>query len=122
MRPPLVAGNWKMNKTIVETRELISAMAETLNKIKNAHVVVLDEHGKTFSSQQFATQLQDLEQFHQLVFIIGGPLGLSESILKLAKLKLSLSTLTFTHQMARVFLLEQVYRAMMINMGKKYHY
>ncbi len=94
----------------------------SLNKIKNAHIVVLDEHGKNFSSKEFAVTLQGLEQFHQLVFIIGGPLGLHESVLKLARLKLSLSTFTFTHQMARVFLWEQIYRAMMISAGRNYHY
>ncbi len=94
----------------------------TLEKIKDAHVIVLDEHGKNFSSKQFAQQFTELEQFHHLTFVIGGPLGLHESILKLAKLKLSLSSMTFTHQMARVFLWEQIYRAMMINAGRNYHY
>ncbi|MBI5221343.1 MAG: 23S rRNA (pseudouridine(1915)-N(3))-methyltransferase RlmH, partial [Candidatus Magasanikbacteria bacterium] len=56
------------------------------------------------------------------VFVIGGPLGLDESILKMANLKLSFSAFTFTHQMIRVFLLEQIYRAMMIGSGRQYHY
>ncbi|OGH92672.1 MAG: hypothetical protein A2563_03295 [Candidatus Magasanikbacteria bacterium RIFOXYD1_FULL_40_23] len=94
----------------------------TLEKIKDAHIIVLDEHGKNFSSKQFAQHFTELEQFHHLTFIIGGPLGLHESILKLAKLKLSLSSMTFTHQMARVFLWEQIYRAMMINSSRNYHY
>lgn len=94
----------------------------TLNKIRDNFVIVLDEHGKNFSSKQFAGQFNQIHQFHHLTFIIGGPLGLDESILKLAKLKLSLSSMTLTHQMARVFLWEQIYRAMTINAGKKYHY
>ncbi|MBI2037462.1 MAG: 23S rRNA (pseudouridine(1915)-N(3))-methyltransferase RlmH [Candidatus Magasanikbacteria bacterium] len=95
-----------------------------LDKIKDAHVIALDEHGKNFSSIDFAKQINQLtnQQINNLTFIIGGPLGLHESILKLAKLKLSLSSMTFTHQMARVFLWEQIYRAMMINTGRNYHY
>lgn len=94
-----------------------------LVKIKDASVVVLDEHGKSFSSVQFAEQIKIIAAGQtNTVFIIGGPLGLDESILKLANLKLSLSALTFTHQMARVFLLEQIYRAAMISAGRKYHY
>lgn len=96
----------------------------TLNKIKNNFIIVLDEHGKSFSSTQFASQLNQLsgQQFNSFTFIIGGPHGLDESILKLANLKLSLSSMTFTHQMARVFLWEQIYRAMTINNGRNYHY
>ncbi len=96
----------------------------TLNKIKDNFVIVLDEHGKSFSSTQFANQLNQLsnQQFNSFTFIVGGPLGLDESILKLANLKLSLSSMTFTHQMARVFLWEQIYRAMTINNGRNYHY
>jgi 23S rRNA (pseudouridine1915-N3)-methyltransferase len=95
-----------------------------LAKIKDALIIILDEHGKAFTSVQFAQQLKNITtgQTNNIVFIIGGPLGLDESILNLANLKLSLSSLTFTHQMARIFLLEQIYRAAMINAGRKYHY
>ena len=95
-----------------------------VNKIKDTYIIVLDEHGKQFASLDFAKQINQLsnQQINSFTFILGGPLGLDQSILKLAKLKLSLSLLTFTHQMARVFLCEQLYRAMMINTGKRYHY
>jgi len=97
---------------------------EALEKIKDNFIICLDEHGKQFSSVDFASQLSNvtIQQCNNVVFIIGGPLGLDESILKLAKLKLSLSKMTFTHQMVRVFLLEQIYRSSMINAGRKYHY
>lgn len=87
-------------------------------------IIVLDEHGKQFSSVQLAEEINRFsnQQINSLTIIIGGPLGLDESILKIADLKLSLSAFTFTHQMARVFLLEQIYRAMMIANGRKYHY
>lgn len=94
-----------------------------LGKIKDKFIIALDEHGKQFSSVDFAKNIQNLTiQSDNLVFIIGGPLGLDESILKLVQQKLSFSLMTFTHQMIRVFLLEQIYRAQMINSGRKYHY
>ncbi len=96
----------------------------TIEKVKPEYIVVLDEHGKQFSSEAFAKQLnkQTIEQTNSFAFIIGGPLGLDETIRKLGHLNLSLSLLTFTHQMARIFLLEQLYRAMMIAHNRKYHY
>lgn len=95
-----------------------------IQKIKDSYLIVLDEHGKQFSSVNLAQQFKQISDnnINNLTFILGGPLGLHESILKQANLKLSLSALTFTHQMARVFLWEQIYRAMTITNGKKYHY
>jgi len=99
-------------------------LKSTLEKFKNAFVVVLDEHGKQFSSVDFSKKIFDLTSQGQshFVFVVGGPLGLDESILKIANLKLSFSAFTFTHQMIRVFLLEQVYRAAMIDADRQYHY
>lgn len=86
-------------------------------------VIALDEHGKEFSSLQFAEFLR-IKSTHgeRLVFIIGGSLGLHESVRKRAVHTISLSQLTFPHQMARVILLEQLYRAGTIQSGKQYHY
>jgi len=92
---------------------------------ENSYIVILDSKGKNFSSEQLSQQLTNnitIQQFNNLTFIIGGPLGLHDSILKIAHLKLSLSSFTFTHQMARVILWEQLYRAFMISTGRKYHY
>lgn len=97
-----------------EAEKIISIL-----KKQDGLIIVLDEHGQQFSSTAFADKIKPAGK---LTFIIGGPLGLDESILKTANLKLSLSSMTFTHQMARVFLWEQIYRAMMINSGRKYHY
>ena len=95
-----------------------------MEKIKNSYVVVLDEHGKQFSSIDFAHQFDQLtnQQINQITLILGGPLGLHNSIRQRANLLVSLSPLTFTHQMARVILLEQIYRAMMITNNRRYHY
>lgn len=114
-----------------EKSDQITVKQNEALKIKSAlvghaddFIIILDEHGKSFSSMQFSEQINNLvnQQINNLTIIIGGPLGLDESILKIADLKLSLSAMTFTHQMVRVFLLEQIYRAMMIAGGRKYHY
>lgn len=113
----------KISAEIIKQKEA-EKIKSVLDKIKYAFVVVLDEHGKQFSSVDFSKHLFNLVNQGQgeFVFIIGGPLGLDESILKIAKLKLSFSSFTFTHQMVRVFLLEQIYRAAMIESGRQYHY
>lgn len=113
----------KMPSQFVKEKEA-QLLKNALNKIQDAFIVVLDEHGKQFSSVDFSKKLSDLALAgdNSFVFVIGGPLGLHESILKLAKLKLSFSSFTFTHQMIRVFLLEQIYRAMMISANRQYHY
>jgi len=86
-------------------------------------VIALDENGTEFESEKFADKLQSwLMLGDELTFILGGPLGLHETVLQKAKFKLALSQMTFPHQMARVFLLEQLYRAQMINKNRKYHY
>lgn len=108
---------------IIKLREA-EKIKSAIEKIKDAFIIVLDEHGKQFSSVVFSNYLFDIisRGTGEFVFIIGGPLGLDESVLKIANLKLSFSSFTFTHQMMRVFLFEQVYRAMMIEAGRQYHY
>lgn len=89
----------------------------------NSFVIALDENGAEFDSEKFADKFKTWqEQGQNIVFILGGPLGLHSSVLQKANFKLALSKLTFIHQMARVFLLEQIYRAQMINQNRKYHY
>jgi len=86
-------------------------------------VVALDRGGKQLSSENFAAFLDEAGgSGRRLVFVIGGAAGLDAAVLKRADKKISLSEMTFTHEMARVFLLEQIYRAETILAGKKYHY
>ncbi len=87
-------------------------------------IVLLDEGGKEMSSVQFSQWLskQFLSAPNRLVFLIGGPYGFSESIYKRASQKLSLSRMTFSHQMIRVFFIEQLYRANAILKGEPYHH
>lgn len=96
---------------------------ETLQKINPSYTIILEERGASYSSPEFAKKLQGwIEAHNTLAIVIGGPLGLHESVRATANTVLSLSPLTFTHQMTRVILLEQLYRAMMITSGRRYHY
>ena len=87
-------------------------------------VIVLDETGKQFSSPDFAKLIQKKRDFEgaNLTFLIGGPFGLSDAVRKRANLLLAFSKFTFTHEMIRMLLLEQIYRAFTIISNKTYHY
>lgn len=96
-----------------------------LNKLaNNDYLILLDLHGKEISSEEFALNLQELENkgTSPVFFAIGGTLGVSESLRKRANFRLSISQMTFTHQVTRVLLLEQIYRAFKINRNEKYHH
>ena len=89
---------------------------------EGAFVVALERTGKEISSLDFAQLLKrEGEGGRTIVFIIGGAEGLDSAVLALANAKISLSKMTFVHEMARVILLEQIYRAMTIIAGKTYH-
>ena len=86
-------------------------------------LVLLDEHGKEFRSIELAKWLEQKQQTaRRLVFVIGGPYGFSEAIYKRANEQLSLSMLTFSHQMVRLVFTEQIYRACTIIKGEPYHH
>ena len=88
------------------------------------YAIALDERGKHFTSHEFAHFLNDrLESgLRETVFVIGGAMGLDESVTDKASAVMAMSRWTFTHEMARVVLLEQLYRAFTIIKGKPYHY
>lgn len=88
-----------------------------------ALVVVLDAKGKQFSSEEFAQQIAGWEMrgIKQACYLIGGPDGHSEKVIQAAGFLLSLSKMTFTHDMTRMLLVEQLYRAYTIKAGEKYH-
>ncbi len=87
-------------------------------------VVLLDEKGKEFTSVQFASYIEKKQHAvsRRLVFIVGGPYGFSESVYAAASERLSLSKMTFSHQMVRLFFVEQLYRAMTILHNEPYHH
>ena len=88
------------------------------------YIIACDEKGRSYTSPSLAKQFQSIANsgHSQIDFIIGGAYGLPEDILKKANLKLSLSDMTFTHQMIRLLLIEQIYRAFTINNNIKYHH
>jgi len=83
-------------------------------------IFLLSEHGNQFNSLSFSNKLEDLDG-KKIVFVIAGSLGFSDKLIGKYP-SISLSPLTFTHEMARLILLEQVYRAICIEKGKEYHY
>lgn len=88
------------------------------------YVVALDEKGTEFSTIDFSGQLSKIFMLakKRLVFVIGGPWGFSEEIYKRADLKMSLSKLTFPHQLVRLLFVEQLYRALTVIKGDPYHH
>ena len=90
---------------------------------KGDFLVLLDEKGKHFTSVKFAKFIeQQLNQsHHRIIFLVGGAYGFSEAVYKRANYKIALSEMTFSHQMVRLFFLEQFYRAMTILRNEPYH-
>ena len=89
----------------------------------NADLVILDEHGKEFRSIEFADYVQKrMSSGRDVMFVVGGPYGFSEAVYQRANGKISLSKMTFSHQMVRLFFVEQLYRAMTILRGEPYHH
>lgn len=87
-------------------------------------MILLDENGTALSSGEFANWIskQQLSGVKAIVFIVGGPFGFSEEVYKAGAARISLSSMTFTHQMVRLFFTEQLYRAFTILKGEKYHH
>ena len=90
---------------------------------KYDYVILLDERGNQYSSTEFAKKLQVFMNrgLKNLLFVAGGPYGFDEDVLSIANEKLSLSKMTFSHQMVRLFFIEQLYRAFTIIRGEQYH-
>ena len=91
---------------------------------KNAYTVLLDVYAKTMSSEDLAKTVAKLEVdgISDMAFIIGGAFGVSEALRQSVNYKLSFSPMTFTHQMVRLLLVEQIYRASKINRNEPYHW
>ena len=91
---------------------------------KNAYTVLLDVYGKTMSSEDLAKTIAKLEVdgISDMAFIVGGAFGVSDELRKSVNYKLSFSPMTFTHQMVRLLLVEQIYMASKINRNEPYHW
>jgi len=89
---------------------------------KNYYLIVLSEKGEMMSSEKFSDFLMDkFNKGKNISFVLGGPWGVSKELEEKANFLLSLSPMTFPHEIARVLLLEQIYRAISIKKGSKYH-
>lgn len=108
-------------KTIeeIKTKECNSIISHIK---KDSYTICLDLNGKELSSENFSKKLDNLSLCNSnITFIIGGSLGLTQRILSLSKEKICFSQMTFPHQLIRIFLLEQIYRAFKISNGETYH-
>ena len=113
------------NASKLSKNELLNKEGKLILKKLNPNddIILLDENGESFSSLAFSKFLEK-KMFHStktLVFIVGGAFGFSEEVYEKANLKMSLSKMTFTHQMVRMIFKEQLYRAFTIIKGEKYH-
>jgi 23S rRNA (pseudouridine1915-N3)-methyltransferase len=96
-----------------------------LSKVQNTDfIILLDEKGKQFTSVDFSKYITQHMNggTRRIVFITGGPYGFSEEVYAKANYKIALSAMTFSHQMVRLFFIEQLYRAMTIQKGEPYHH
>ena len=112
-------------KNLSEVQQKEKEGALILSKLQNTDdLVLLDDKGKQFTSIEFSQYLQKKMNsgIKQLVLVIGGPYGFSDSIYKKAIAKISLSKMTFSHQMIRLFTVEQIYRAFTILKNEPYHH
>ena len=109
-----------------DRKQVVDDEGERLLKVvpKNAYTVLLDVYGKTMSSEDLAKTVAKLEVdgVSDMAFIIGGAFGVSEALRQSVNYKLSFSLMTFTHQMVRLLLVEQIYRASKINRNEPYHW
>ncbi len=120
-------SKWLTQNNKIEILELPDSTKEKENELllkhiekeNHAYIVALSEDGKELTSRELASKLGAIQQ--KIVFIIGGPYGLTDEVKQRADFLWSLSKLTFTHEFARLILLEQLFRASNIQMGGSYH-
>ena len=112
-------GKLSSNDLKIKEGKLILKNIDSTDK-----VILLDEKGKSFSSIDFSNLLNQklLDSTKKLVFVVGGAFGFSEEVYKKADSKISISKMTFSHQMIRLIFKEQLYRAFTILKGEKYHH
>jgi 23S rRNA (pseudouridine1915-N3)-methyltransferase len=104
----------------LESKDVILKISE-ISKNENPFLVLLTENGKQFNSVDFSKWIFEKNATQKIIFIIGGAAGHGEEVIKKAHFKLSLSLLTYPHKLARLLLVEQIYRAVTIKDGHPYH-
>ena len=111
-------------KSLSEEQQKTAEGEMILKTVSTAEeMILLDEHGKELRSMEFSEYLQKkMSAGGDVVFVVGGPYGFSEAVYARANGKISLSKMTFSHQMVRLFFVEQIYRAMTILRHEPYHH
>jgi len=120
-----IISDLKNTKNLTETDQKEKEGKLILKKIQSSDfLILLDDKGKELSSIEFSKYLQKKMNtgIKQLVFVIGGPYGFSDAVYKKGKEQLSLSKMTFSHQMIRLFIIEQIYRGFTILRNEPYHH
>ena len=116
----------KDNPSEAEKQQTLALEGQRLLKQvpEGSYLIVLDVYGQQLSSEKLAEKIQSLglQGKSNITFLIGGAFGLSQEVRQAADFRLSFSPMTFTHQMIRLLLVEQIYRAFKINRGEKYHW
>ena len=120
----VVIPDLKNAKSLTEEQVKAAEGEAILSRLTPAmEVILLDEHGREFRSVEYAGWLQKkMASGRDLMLVIGGPYGFSPAVYQRADGKLSLSQMTFSHQMIRIMAIEQIYRAMTILRGEPYHH
>ena len=113
----------KLSDVVIEDikNKEASKMLEQLKK--ETYLICLDLKGKEYSSEEFSEKIQDIavQGNSSITFVIGGTLGIGKAVLEKSKEKICFSKMTFPHQLIRVFVLEQIFRAFKISLGETYH-
>ena len=117
---PELSGKGKVSQDVQKKQEgelILKAVSAS------AALILLDERGEQFRSMEFANYLQkQMSSGRDIVFVVGGPFGFSKEVYDRANGMISLSKMTFSHQMVRLFFVEQLYRACTILRGESYHH
>ena len=114
----------KLNDEIIDNIKNIEGKKILSHLKKDSYKICLDLHGKQFSSEEFSSKIDSISLNYNssITFIIGGTLGISSEVLNCADEKICFSKMTFPHQLIRVFLLEQLFRAFKISNNETYHW
>ncbi|MDR0418759.1 MAG: 23S rRNA (pseudouridine(1915)-N(3))-methyltransferase RlmH [Prevotellaceae bacterium] len=119
-----VVPELKNSKSMTEKQQKDKEGKLILQLVEEGELILLDERGKEYTSEKFADFLDKKirQGIKQLTFVVGGPYGFSEAVYRQASALVSLSQMTFSHQMIRLFFVEQLYRAFTIMRGEPYHH
>ena len=114
----------KINESIIKQIKEKECKKIMENIKTDSYIIPLDLRGKQYSSEEFSSKIENiqLQGYSDITFIIGGTLGLTDEILKKANETICFSKMTFPHQLIRVFLLEQIFRAFKISKNETYHW